>query len=331
MRGGVAVHFPVAGIDVFPLVPPLVALAVATFTAPAGVSGAFLLLPFQVSVLGFTSPAVSPTNLVYNIVAIPGGLWRYIREGRMAWPLTWVVVAGTLPGVFAGAIIRLRYLPDPRSFKFFVGLVLLYLGGRLLYEMTGRYTKGRERLRALEAKFRERVAGLKAEQQAKVASGLPAEAVVRTVRFTPLVVEYEFWGERFSFSVPVLFLLALVVGVIGGIYGIGGGAIIAPFCCAVLGLPVYTVAGAALCGTFLTSVIGVIYYTLLAPFYRGMTVSPDWLLGALFGIGGLAGTYFGARLQKFLPERLIRGVLGVLVTGLALQYICQYFCGGAGR
>ena len=32
-----------------------------------GVSGAFLLLPFQVSVLGFTSPAVSPTNLIFNI------------------------------------------------------------------------------------------------------------------------------------------------------------------------------------------------------------------------------------------------------------------------
>lgn len=318
-------HFPVANVDIFPLLPPLVALGVATFTAPAGVSGAFLLLPFQVSVLGFTSPAVSPTNLVYNIVAIPGGLWRYIKEGRMAWPLTWVVILGTLPGVFGGAIIRLKYLPDPRSFKFFVGLVLLYLGGRLLYEVTGRYAKGREKLRVLEAKFKERVAKVKVERQAQLTAGLPPEAVVRTVRFTPWVVEYEFWGERFSFSVPVIFLLALVVGIIGGIYGIGGGAIIAPFCCSVLALPVYTVAGAALCGTFLTSVVGVIYYVLLAPYYQGLAVTPDWLLGVLFGVGGLAGTYIGARLQKFLPERLIRGVLGILVTGLALQYIFQYF------
>jgi uncharacterized membrane protein YfcA len=72
-------------------------------------------------------------------------------------------------------------------------------------------------------------------------------------------IEYEFWGERFRFSVPAMFLLAFVVGVIGGTYGIGGGAIIAPFCVAVFHLPVYTMAGAALLGTFLTSIVGVFF------------------------------------------------------------------------
>jgi uncharacterized protein len=43
-----------------------------------------------------------------------------------------------------------------------------------------------------------------------------------------------------------------VVGVIGGIYSIGGGSIIAPFLVTVFGLPVYTVAGATLIGTFVT-------------------------------------------------------------------------------
>ncbi|SHE78321.1 Sulfite exporter TauE/SafE [Desulforamulus putei DSM 12395] len=82
-------HFPVSGVDVLPFIPPLVAFLVSSLTASAGVSGAFLLLPFQVSVLHYTSPLVGPTNLIYNIVAIPGGLYRYIKEGRMAWPLTW--------------------------------------------------------------------------------------------------------------------------------------------------------------------------------------------------------------------------------------------------
>ncbi len=63
------------------------------------------------------------SNLIYNIVAIPGGLYRYIKEGRMAWPLTWVVVTGTLPGVFFGSWVRIKYLPDPTTFKLFVGLL----------------------------------------------------------------------------------------------------------------------------------------------------------------------------------------------------------------
>src|SRR5918912_3006013 len=100
-------YFSGPGVEVNPLVPLIVAFVVSALTAPAGVSGAFLLLPFQVSVLGFTSPAVSPTNLVYNIVATPGGVYRYVREGRVVWPLAWTVILGTLPGAFVGAILRI--------------------------------------------------------------------------------------------------------------------------------------------------------------------------------------------------------------------------------
>jgi hypothetical protein len=319
-------HFPVSGVDVFPLIPPLVAFVVASLTASAGVSGAFLLLPFQMSVLGYVSPSVSATNLIYNIVAIPGGVYRYIREGRMAWPLTWVVIAGTLPGVFAGAVIRVRYLPDPRAAKFFVGLVLFGLGAWLLGEATARSSKGRERQTALTRKFEARLR----EHQAgggRGPAGLPAGAIVKTRSVSLRRVEYEFWGEVFSFSTPALFALALGVGLIGGIYGIGGGAIIAPFVVTVFGLPVYTVAGAALLGTFLTSIAGVAAFEALAltPLGGGFAVRPDWALGALFGVGGLAGTYCGARLQKYLPERWIRLGLGLLITGLSLSYLWQFF------
>ena len=92
-----------------------------------GISGAFLLLPFQMSVLNYTAPSVSATNLVFNLVATPGGVYRYLREGRMVWPLVWVIVAGTLPGIVVGYYLRILYLPDPRAFKLFVGTVLLYI------------------------------------------------------------------------------------------------------------------------------------------------------------------------------------------------------------
>jgi uncharacterized membrane protein YfcA len=318
--------FPVSGVECPWWLPPLVAFLVSSLTATAGVSGAFLLLPFQMSVLHFTSPAVSPTNLIYNIIAIPGGLYRYIKEGRMAWPLTWAVILGTLPGVFAGAIIRIRFLPDPRHFKLFVAMVLLYLGGRLLYELTGRSKGQKEQRAALEKKFQELVNRAKAEGKRR-AAGLGEDAVIRTRSVSLSKIEYEFWGENFSFSPAVIFLLALTVGLVGGIYGIGGGAIIAPFVVAVLGLPVYTVAGAALAGTFITSIGGVLFFEILARAGLGQDLSlrPDWLLGAMFGIGGLAGTYAGARLQKFLPETIIRALLAGLIIFLAAKYVLDFF------
>ena len=93
----------------------LAAFIIAAITTPAGVSGAVLLLPFQVSVLGTPSPSVTPTNLLYNGVASPGAIWRYWRQGQAGGKLTWLL-AGTLPGVVAGSIIRVYVLPGPVVF-----------------------------------------------------------------------------------------------------------------------------------------------------------------------------------------------------------------------
>ena len=200
--------FPVSGVETYIFIPPLVALIVSFFTSMGGVSGAFLLLPFQMSVLNFTSPSVSATNFVFNIVAIPSGVYRYLKEGRMAWPLTWVVIIGTLPGVFIGYYLRVLYLPDPRTFKLFVGCVLLYIGVRLIYEITGKASAGKAKMKALEDKFRERTKQIKDQQKSRVASGLPPEAVVKTISVSLKRIEYEFWGERFSYSTIAMFFLA---------------------------------------------------------------------------------------------------------------------------
>jgi len=106
--------FPISGVEVNPLIPFIVAFFVSFFTSMGGVSGAFLLLPFQVSFLGYTAPSVSGTNQVFNIVATPSVVYRYIKEGRMLWPLTWAVIIGTLPGVFIGAWYHRRNLRNRR-------------------------------------------------------------------------------------------------------------------------------------------------------------------------------------------------------------------------
>ncbi len=309
--------FPVSGVEVNPLIPPLIALVVSTFTSMGGVSGAFLLLPFQVSVLNFTSPAVSPTNLVFNIVAIPSGVYRFIREGRMNWPVTWVVILGTLPGLFFGALIRINWLPKKEHFTLFVGCVLLYIGLRLLYEQTAVAKRKKARILEFEAQVQERLKKVLAESGHATGRGLPAAARVKTVSWSLRRVSYEFLGETFTFNAPALFCLALVVGLIGGTYGIGGGAIIAPFLAAIFQLPIYTIAGAALMGTFLTSIAGV-------GIYSAIGVPPDWALGALFGMGGFCGMYIGARLQKFISAKVIRIGLGVVISGLALRYILGF-------
>src|SRR6202034_3421250 len=104
------------------------AYVVAVLATPAGISGAVLLLPFQVSVLGTPSPAVTPTNLLYNVIATPGALYRYWRQGQTGGRLAVILAAGTLPGVVAGSVIRVRLLPGPVVFDLVVAAVLIPIG-----------------------------------------------------------------------------------------------------------------------------------------------------------------------------------------------------------
>lgn len=306
--------FPISGITVDPWIPPLVAFVLSFFTSMGGISGAFLLLPFQMSVLGYTHPSVSSTNQLYNIVAIPSGVYRYCKEGRMVWPLTWAVVLGTLPGVLIGAFVRVTGLRDPRNFKLFAAAVILYIAVKMIKDL-----------------YKQRAAA-KSGQQGGDGKGGPLAAsfgnpaaTVTVIRRGSRRIAYTFQGETYDVSGASIFILCFVVGIIGGIYGIGGGAIIAPFLVTFFGLPVYTVAGAALMGTFVTSVAGVAFYTALAPFFPQVSVAPDWLLGVLFGLGGMAGMYLGARCQKFVPARVIKWMLVAIMLGTALKYIVEFF------
>ncbi len=82
------------------------AYAVAVLATPAGISGAVLLLPFQVSVLGTPSPAVTPTNLLYK-----------------------------LAGAYTGARIQSR-MPDV-LIRRLVGILVAAIGARYLWSGLG--------------------------------------------------------------------------------------------------------------------------------------------------------------------------------------------------
>lgn len=293
-------YFPVADIELSPFIPPLIACTISFFTSMAGVSGAFLLLPFQVSVLGFNSPAVSSTNHLFNIVAIPSGIYRFIKEGRMLWPLTWLVVIGTLPGVLAGVLIRITYLPSPGAFKMFVGFVLLYIGVKLCLDLL-------KRKKATDTKTEPEISTFR----------------ISNASLTLHSLDFSFNGISYRVNTFSVIGLSLVVGLIGGIYGIGGGAIIAPFFVTIYKLPVHTVAGASLMGTFITSATGVIFFQLLATtsFASAQNIAPDYRLGLLFGIGGALGMYLGARAQRFFRAEIIKTILSFALLFTAFKYI----------
>ncbi len=287
-------------IEFSPLLAMLVAFGLSSVMSVGGISGAFLLLPFQVSVLGFTGPAVTPTNHLYNVVAIPGGVYRYAREGRLLRPLAMIIVIGTVPGVIIGSLIRILLLPDPRNFKLFIGCVLVLIGSRFLHRVM------------------QRSSGTKQPAPGR------GELEIEVRRSDWRRLEYTFQGESHQVSVPQLLMLTAVVGTIGGTYGIGGGSIVAPLLVWIWNLPVHTTAGATLLATMVTSVVGVAFFALYGLMSGAPSITPNWALGLCFGFGGLCGTYCGARLQRFLPAVFIEWLLALVITGLGVSYIVRF-------
>jgi uncharacterized membrane protein YfcA len=239
----------------------VIAFVVATVTTPAGVSGAVLLVPVQVSILGVPNPALTPTNLLYNVIATPGAILGYRGFDRA---LVRLLAAGTVPGMIVGAVLRVTVLDGPQEFFGVIAAVLLPLGVWLLLDRPPRQRPARE---------------------------------------------------------SRIVALSLAVGLIGGIYGIGGGSLLAPLLVG-MGLSVLAVAPASIVVTFLTSVVGVTAFALLSLTQSG-SIAPDWSLGIALGLSGLAGGYCGARLQGRLPEPLIRRGLGVLAILLAARYAIE--------
>lgn len=287
-------YFPIADIEVFPVFPALCAFAISLFCSMTGVSGAFLLLPYQISVLGYVQPGVSATNQVFNILACPAGVWRYAREGRLLIPLALFIAIGTLPGVFLGAILRITVLAALPRFMLFVSLTLLYLGYRILRGKGSRNTQG-----------------------------APCQKIVWNWHG----FSFNMGGVDYHVSAAPLVLLSFIVGIIGGIYGIGGGAIMVPFLVAFFGLPIYAISGASLFATFLTSVAGVSFYSLMAWLWHYPWAAPDWSLGALLGVGGIFGMYCGAALQKYVLPQLLRIVLLIVIFSMAIHYFIKSMAG----
>ena len=191
--------FQTAGIEVAPWIPPVIAFVISFLTSMGGVSGAFLLLPFQMSFLGYTNPSVSATNQLFNIVAIPSGVYRYWREGRMVWPLTWVVIAGTLPGVFIGAVVRVAYLPDPKNFKLFAAVVLLYIGLRMGRDLLKK-NPGSAGKADTERRFQEMVRRHRLKAPGPEKSDNAPLPAVKVTPFNLKRLGYTFYDESFDVS-----------------------------------------------------------------------------------------------------------------------------------
>lgn len=109
---------------------------------------------------------------------------------------------------------------------------------------------------------------------------------------------------------PGVVLLGFAVGVLTGLFGVGGGFLLTPALKALLGVPYPVAVGTDLVQIFLTGTV--------SAYRHGRAGNVEWRLGLVLGAGGVAGAELGVRIQNALASIGEVGVSGSRVTLLDL-------------
>lgn len=117
----------------------------------------------------------------------------------------------------------------------------------------------------------------------------------------------------------VLVIVGMIVGLLSGMFGIGGGTVIVP-ALVWLGLSQRHAAATSMLAIVPTSISGVISYA-----HNG---NVDWVAAALLFVGMFAGGQFGSWLLSRLPELVLRWVFVVFLIFVTANQVIFYAVAG---
>jgi uncharacterized protein len=116
--------------------------------------------------------------------------------------------------------------------------------------------------------------------------------------------------------VMALLAIGLVAGLAGGLFGIGGGAIMVPAMVLLMGVEQKFATGTSIAAQILPiGILGAIVY------YRSGNLNLNYAV--LIALGLLVGNYFGALFanQTFVSSGLIKQLYGIFLLLLGLRYL----------
>jgi hypothetical protein len=316
------VAFPVAGVRV--PIWHLVWLGVWTgYTlALVGEASGIFALPYTMSVLQFSSPAVSPTTQILTLFNPLGALFGFRRNRQ--WNLDfalWVCVGGAA-GALIGPFIRLTLLSDVKPFTFVVGLALVFVGGHLCIAAIRGFLSRHSGV-GIDARFRAQAQAQRAAGRAP--AGVPPGTPIETVSKGRDHITIGFWGETWTVRPSTLFIIGFGVGIISSALGVGGGFLLVPILAMLYHLPMYVVVAATIPYVIVLSLVALITYSGIVPAITGISIAPEWAWGLFAASGGILGSWAAAKTQRFVPEYFLKVMLGAITSIAGLLYVLDMF------
>lgn len=319
---GSEVAFPLAGVKV-----PIWHLIWMGFwtgytMAVVGEAAGIFALPYQMSILQFAGPSITPTTQLLTFLNPFGALFGFRRNGQWNLDLAlWVCLGGVVGGL-AGPFVRITLLSDVKPFTFAVGLALTCAGVHLCYSAY-RGFRSQGSGGELQAKFKTEVRDRRARGLSP--SGIPSGIGIQTISRQRLHLTVGFWGQEWRVNQAFMFLTGAGVGVISAALGVGGGFLLVPIFAAVYGLPLYVLVAATIPYVIILSAVGLFTYGVILPMVSGVVIAPEWAWGFFAASGGILGSWCAAKTQHYVPEHLLKLMLGA-ITGIAgVLYVIDFF------
>ncbi|WIV10735.1 sulfite exporter TauE/SafE family protein [Proteiniborus sp. MB09-C3] len=110
-----------------------------------------------------------------------------------------------------------------------------------------------------------------------------------------------------------LLLIGLIIGLVNGLFGSGGGTIAVPALVLMLGLDQHKAHATAISIIFPLSLISSFLY-----FRHGVL---NLKIAAIVTLGGIIGSYIGARNLTKVPSNILRKVFGIFMIIAAIRMV----------
>jgi uncharacterized membrane protein YfcA len=287
------VYLPIAGMSINILFLSGLGALVGFMSGLFGVGGGFIMTPLMM--MAGIPPAVAAASDSNQIVAgASSGAYAHWRLRNVDFKMGLVLLIGGVVGGTIGVqlVKLLRELGNIEFvMKLLYVLMLSLIGGLMFMESLSTLRRSRS-LPAPSAPVRER--------KPSIWSRLP--------------LQVHFAQSNLRTSVIFPFLIALFVGALAALLGVGGGFIMVPAMIYVIGMPTIVAVG--------TDLFQIVITTANITFQQAVTnQTVDLLLAMVLLIGSTIGAQFGARVGRLLRGEQIRILLATIVLLFAVKFI----------
>ena len=307
-------YFKTGGVYMNPLIVFGGAFIIGILFVIMGAAGGLFTAAFQITAVGTNGPigvnagnTIKPTNLFLTLCSPISGLLSYLKEKRFAYPVAIPFAIGIVIGAFfIGPPLSAKYL-NLAAFKFYLGIICLVIGIKLFIESLASSIEKKKAMKAIVQKFNAAV------KEAKESGKALELGSIEFDKFNPVKFEMRFWGETFVAKPMLMLCGGVVMGIVASSFGVGGGFMFMPFMTTLVGYPMYLAVPIALAGAFSTSIGGIAKYVM-------MGYQPDWMMAAMIAAGAMCGGVIGPKLQKKMPEILLKRLLAGALILTCLKY-----------